>query len=136
MDGKPKIEETTVFAPVFNSDGLLPCVTVDADSGSVLMLAWMNDAALRTTLESGVAHYWSRSRRKLWKKGETSGAIQHIVSVSIDCDQDAVLLKVRPDNIVQTCHTGRSHCFYRTIVADPSEPTGLTLRFGDSPKKD
>ncbi len=133
MESEPTIEETTVFDPVYNADGLLPCITVDAENGTVLMLAWMNEAALRLTLDSGIAHYWSRSRQKMWKKGETSGAIQHVVSASIDCDQDTLLLKVRPENIDQTCHTGRSTCFYRTILKNPDHSSGLELIFNDDP---
>lgn len=131
MASDKSIDETAVLAPAFNADGLLPCITVDASDGTVLMMAWMNDAALRMTLETGVAHYWSRSRRMLWKKGETSGAFQHVVSASIDCDQDTLLLRVRADNIGQTCHTGRKTCFYRTIVSDPADPSGFKLEIDD-----
>ena len=127
MTANDTVEETTIFTPAYNADGLLPCITVDASNGAVLMMAWMNDEAIRTTLETGVAHYWSRSRQTLWKKGETSGSVQHVVSASLDCDQDTLLLKVRPDNIGQTCHTGRKTCFYRTIVNDPEDPSGLRL---------
>jgi phosphoribosyl-AMP cyclohydrolase len=97
------------------------------------MMAWMNDEALRKTLDTGIAHYWSRSRRTLWKKGETSGALQHVVSASIDCDQDTLLLSVRADNIGQTCHTARNTCFYRTIVRDPADPSGFKLLIDDGP---
>ena len=116
------IEETIRFMPAFNADGLLPCVTVDARTGAVLMAAWMNRAALDLTLESGMAHYWSRSRQTLWKKGATSGALQHVVSARVDCDQDTVLLSVTMENPQDTCHTGRETCFYRRIVAGTSGP--------------
>jgi len=81
----------------------------------VLMVAWMNAEALRLTLETGAAHYWSRSRRSLWKKGETSGQIQSVVEVRVDCDQDAVLLKVRPQGDGGACHVGFRSCFYRVV---------------------
>ena len=109
------IEESDHFSPRFGSDGLLPCVTVDARTGAVLMLAWMNAEALSATLSTGVAHYWSRSRRRLWKKGETSGALQNVVEALTDCDQDTLLLRVAVDKPEATCHTGRETCFYRSV---------------------
>ena len=133
MDSETAIEETTAFRPAYNADGLLPCITVDAQDGTVLMMAWMNEAALKLTLETGIAHYWSRSRKEMWKKGETSGAIQHVIAASIDCDQDTLLLTVRPEKIEQTCHTGRSSCFYRTITKDPDQPSGMKLILNDHP---
>ena len=109
------IEESDRFDPRFDADGLLPCIAVDADSGDVLMMAWMNEAALRRTLESGLAHYWSRSRRALWKKGETSGALQRVVEIRTDCDQDVLLIRVAVADRAGTCHTGRRTCFYRRL---------------------
>jgi phosphoribosyl-AMP cyclohydrolase len=109
------IEESDRFTPRFGSDGLLPCITVDAASGAVLMLAWMNDEALRRTLATGFMHYWSRSRQQLWKKGETSGALQRLVALETDCDQDALLARVSVADLTQTCHTGRPSCFYRVV---------------------
>lgn len=106
--------ETTELRPRFDEGGLLPAIAQDADTGEVLMLAWMNAEALQSTLATGRAVYWSRSRQLLWRKGDTSGHEQHVVSVRIDCDQDAVLLKVR--QIDSACHTGRRSCFYRTIT--------------------
>jgi phosphoribosyl-AMP cyclohydrolase len=106
--------ETTELRPRFDQGGLLPAIAQDADTGEVLMLAWMNAEALQSTLATGRAVYWSRSRQLLWRKGDTSGHEQHVVSVWIDCDQDAVLLKVR--QIDSACHTGRRSCFYRTIT--------------------
>jgi phosphoribosyl-AMP cyclohydrolase len=129
MTADTKIEETERFLPAFNADGLIPCIAVDAQTGAVLMMAWMNEEALRLTVETGIAHYWSRSRRSLWKKGETSGALQRIVSVKTDCDQDTILLSVNVDKPEDTCHTGRNTCFYRSIVADPANPGGLKLDF-------
>lgn len=106
-------------AVAFNSDGLVPAVAQQHDTGEVLMLAWMNAEALQQTIDAGRAVYWSRSRQSLWRKGDTSGHEQHIVEIRVDCDQDAVLLKVRQTGAA--CHTGRRSCFYR--IASPS---GLT----------
>ena len=96
----------------WNADGLVPAIAQDADSGQVLMLAWMNRAALVETLASGRAVYWSRSRRALWRKGETSGHSQQVREVRLDCDGDAVLLRVTQAGGI-ACHTGRSSCFFR-----------------------
>lgn len=108
-------EEGAVFAPRFDANGLVTAVTVDAGSGEVLMLAHMNEAALRATLETGVVHYWSRSRGALWKKGETSGEVQKLVEMRTDCDQDALVLKVEQTGRGAACHTGRVSCFYRAV---------------------
>ena len=97
-------EETDEFLPVFNADGLIPCVTVDARSGAVLMMAWMNMDALRQTIETRVAHYWSRSRQTLWEKGETSGNTLALEGMRVDCDGDALLVRAAPAG--PTCHTG------------------------------
>ena len=109
------IEESGRFTPHFDGDGLLPCVTVEAESGDVLMVAWMNREALQATLETGFVHYWSRSRKALWKKGETSGALQRVVELRTDCDQDVILARVAVTERAGTCHTGRPSCFYRSI---------------------
>jgi phosphoribosyl-AMP cyclohydrolase len=109
------IEETDRFRPRFDAAGLMPCIAVDAATGEVLMLAWVNAVALAETLATGTAHYWSRSRRRLWKKGETSGAVQRIVEVRTDCDQDAILYRVEVARREATCHTGRTTCFYRRV---------------------
>ena len=111
----PGIEESDRFTPRFGPDGLIPCITTDATTGEVLMMAWMNADALSLTLESGRAHYWSRSRQAIWKKGETSGAEQRVVELRTDCDQDVVLVRAEVSNRAGTCHTGRSHCFYRSV---------------------
>jgi phosphoribosyl-AMP cyclohydrolase len=107
------MESETTLAPRFDSAGLLPAVAQDAETGEVLMLAWMNREALRLTLETGQATYWSRTRSQLWRKGETSGHVQHVVEVRIDCDQDAILLRVR--QVGPACHTGERSCFYRRV---------------------
>jgi len=109
------LEEGSAFAPRFDSNGLMTVVTVEADSNEVLMLAHMNAEALSLTLETGIAHYWSRSRSKLWKKGETSGELQEVVSLRTDCDQDALVMTVRQTGRGAACHTGRKTCFYREV---------------------
>jgi len=108
-------EEGSEFAPHFDAQGLIAAITSDAMTGEILMFAYMNETALRLSLETGIAHYWSRSRQKLWKKGETSGNMQHIVEMRVDCDQDALWLKVQVAGDGVSCHTGRNSCFYRTI---------------------
>jgi phosphoribosyl-AMP cyclohydrolase len=110
-----EVEEGTVLMPRFGPDGLVTCVTTDAGSGEVLMVAHMNGEALARTIASGEAWYWSRSRRELWRKGATSGQTQTVVEMRVDCDQDAVWLKVRVGGDGGSCHTGRRSCFYRSI---------------------
>lgn len=101
--------------PEFSTEGLIVCVTIDAINASVLMVAWMNDEALAKTIETGQAHYWSRSRKQLWHKGKKSGATQSVVDMRVDCDQDAILLMVRTNDIGSACHTGHSTCFFRSV---------------------
>jgi phosphoribosyl-AMP cyclohydrolase len=108
-------EEGLAFEPKFGPDGLATCVTVDALRGDVLMVAHMNEAALRATLATGVLHYWSRSRGALWRKGETSGQTQTLVELRVDCDQDAFLALVEVGGDGGACHTGRRSCFYRRV---------------------
>lgn len=110
---KTTLEEGSTLSPRFDAHGLVTVIAVDAADGAVLMLAHMNAEALALTLETGIAHYWSRSRNQLWKKGETSGNLQHVEELRVDCDQDAVLLTVRVAGHDATCHTGRRSCFYR-----------------------
>jgi phosphoribosyl-AMP cyclohydrolase len=109
-------EEGAVFAPRFDASGLITAIVTDAKDGHLLMVAHMNADALRLTLETGIAHYWSRSRKSLWKKGETSGNLQTVVEMRTDCDQDALWLKVTVAGDGPTCHTGRRSCFYRRVV--------------------
>lgn len=104
--------------PRFDAAGLVTAVVTDHASGELLMVAHMNDQALAETLSTGIAHYWSRSRNALWRKGETSGALQSVREVRVDCDQDAVWLKVAVAKTADTCHTGRSTCFYRVVAGD------------------
>ena len=108
-----QLEEGTAFAPRFDAAGLVTVVTTEAGTNEVLMLAHMNAEALSLTLETGIAHYWSRSRGKLWKKGETSGELQEVVELRTDCDQDAIVLVVNQAGRGAACHTGRKSCFYR-----------------------
>ena len=122
LRSKEEIEEGSVLAPRFGPDGLMTCVTTDASTGEVLMVAHMNEDALRRTIETGEAWYWSRSRRELWHKGATSGQIQTVAEMRIDCDQDALWLKVRVAGDGGCCHTGRRSCFYR-MVSGGSEPS-------------
>jgi phosphoribosyl-AMP cyclohydrolase len=129
-----EIEETTSFAPRFGADGLIPVTVTSATTGEVLMLAYMNAEALARTIESGEAHYWSRSRDRLWRKGEESGNIQRVVELRTDCDQDALWLKVEMLGVDAACHTGRRSCFYRAVPLGKGEPKGHSLRFVEAEK--
>jgi phosphoribosyl-AMP cyclohydrolase len=111
-------EEGANFAPRFDTLGLITAVVTDAADGALLMVAHMNAEALELTLSTGVAHYWSRSRKSLWKKGEVSGNFQNVEEVRTDCDQDVVWLKVRVSGHDATCHTGRRSCFYRLVKGE------------------
>jgi phosphoribosyl-AMP cyclohydrolase len=128
---KKTLEESIDFTPKFDAHGLLTAIVTDAGDGLPLMVAHMNAEALALTLQTGIAHYWSRSRKAIWKKGETSGNSQRVVEMRTDCDQDAVWLKVEVAGHDATCHTGRRSCFYRTVslkderavlAGDGSEP--------------
>jgi phosphoribosyl-AMP cyclohydrolase len=128
-----QLEEGTAFAPRFDAAGLVTVVTVEASSNDVLMVAHMNAQALALTLETGIAHYWSRSRGKIWKKGETSGELQEVVELRTDCDQDAMVLVVNQTGRGAACHTGRKSCFYRRATLSGGkavlEDTGLPVLF-------
>ncbi len=118
--------------PKFDADGLITAVVTDAESGDVLMVAHMNEEALRKTIASGEAWYYSRSRKALWKKGETSGHVQRVIELRVDCDQDALWLRVDQQG-PGACHTGRRSCFYRAI---PLGKTGaVMLEFRDAEKQ-
>jgi phosphoribosyl-AMP cyclohydrolase len=121
------LEEGVALTPKFDADGLVTCVTTDAGSGEVLMVAHMNAVALARTIATGEAWYYSRSRRALWKKGETSGHTQRVVEMRMDCDQDAVWIKV--DQAGGACHTGRRSCFYRAVPVGTAGT--VTLEFRD-----
>ena len=120
---KAQLEEGGAFTPRFGADGLITVVVTDAGDGALLMVAHMNAQALALTMKTGIAHYWSRSRNELWKKGETSGNFQRVEELRTDCDQDAVWLKVSVAGDGATCHTGRRSCFYRIVETD-----GLSAR--------
>lgn len=109
-------EQGTRFMPRFDGQGLLAAMAVDVTDNRPLMLAWMNEEALRRTRETGTAHFWSRSRQALWKKGETSGNVLEVVEILVDCDQDALVLRCRPAG--PACHTGAPTCFYRKLEGD------------------
>jgi phosphoribosyl-AMP cyclohydrolase len=126
-----EVEEGLAFAPKFDADGLVTCVATDARSGDVLMVAHMNAEALQKTIASGEAWYFSSSRRALWKKGETSGHAQRVVEMRIDCDQDAVWIKVEQAG-PGACHTGRRSCFYRAVPL--GQGGAVTLEFQDGEK--
>lgn len=121
------IEEGLTFSPRYDAAGLVTCVATDARTGDVLMVAHMNDDALRKTIASGEAWYYSRSRQALWRKGETSGHTQRVTEMRLDCDQDAVWIKVEQTGAA--CHTGRASCFYRAVT--PGEGGAVTLTFVD-----
>lgn len=120
------VEEGTVLRPKFDAAGLLTCVTTDAGTGEVLMVAHMNAEALHKTVESGTAWYFSRSRNRLWQKGESSGHLQRVKDIRIDCDQDAIWLRVDQQGGA-ACHTGRQSCFYRAVVSDGAGVVGLQI---------
>ena len=141
-----QVEEGFALAPKFDADGLIPCITTDANAGEVLMLGYMNSEALQRTVATGKAHYWSRSRQCIWRKGATSGLIQEVVELRIDDDQDAVWLRVKVAGSGASCHVGYRSCFYRSVeLGGPSDgPARLVFTesrksfdskdvYGDSP---
>lgn len=141
------IEEGATFAPKFDEAGLIAAVATDADTGDVLMFAWMNAEALAHTIETGHAHFYSRSRARQWKKGEESGNILEVVELRTDCDQDAIWMKVRVAGAGAACHTGRKSCFYRAVPLGPGDLAQLDMKavggapifdpasvYGDKPK--
>ena len=125
------IEEGLALAPKFDADGLVTCVATDAKSGDVLMVAHMNAEALQKTIATGEAWYFSRSRKKLWRKGETSGHGQRVVEMRVDCDQDSLWIKVEQQG-AGACHTGRRSCFYRAVPL--GKTGGVMLEFRDADK--
>ncbi len=129
---KADLEEGDRLTPKFGPDGLVTCVTTDARTHEVLMLAHMNAEALRKSIETGIAHYWSRSRKELWRKGDTSGQVQTIVEMRVDCDQDAVWIKVTVGGDGNSCHTGRRSCFYRSVPVGPDASGDTVLRFDET----
>ena len=128
-------EEGLDFQPKFDASGLVTCVATDAATGDVLMVAHMNDEALRKTIATGEAWYFSRSRNALWRKGESSGHTQRVVEMRTDCDQDAIWLKVETAGAGAACHTGRRSCFYRAIPVGASPGGGVSLSFVDAERQ-
>jgi phosphoribosyl-AMP cyclohydrolase len=122
VDNK-NVEETNDFSPRFDANGLITAVAQDVKSGEILMVAYMNKEALEKTIETGLATYYSRSRKKLWTKGEQSGHIQKVEQILVDCDQDCIVLKVNVE--AGQCHVGYQSCFYRAVRTD----TGMKLEF-------
>ena len=129
MSNKKEIEESLNFTPKIECCGLIPCITTCAKSGDVLMFAFMNKEALDKTIETGEAHYYSRSRRELWHKGATSGMIQKVVEMRTDCDQDCIWIKVESN---PACHTGRKSCFYREIEVGTKPSDENKMKFIDA----
>ncbi len=127
-----EVEEGRTLSPKFDAGGLVTCVATDARTGDVLMVAHMNAAALARTIETGEAWYFSRSRQALWRKGETSGHVQRVVEMRVDCDQDAVWIKVEQAGGA-ACHTGRRSCFYRAVPLG-ARAGAVTLEFRDAEK--
>jgi phosphoribosyl-AMP cyclohydrolase len=112
---KRALEHGVTLTPRFDAHGLITAIVTDAGDGTLLMVAHMNAEALGLTIETGIGHFWSRSRGQLWKKGETSGSILAVEEIRVDCDQDAVLLRVKVEGDGATCHTGARSCFYRVV---------------------
>ena len=121
-DDKSELEDAGDFTPHFDDRGLITAIVTDAGDGELLMVAHMNAQALALTIQTGIAHYFSRSRGKIWKKGETSGNLQTVKEIRTDCDQDAIWLKVEVAGHDATCQTGRRSCFYRTITLEDGKP--------------
>jgi phosphoribosyl-AMP cyclohydrolase len=122
-----EVEQGLVLEPKFDADGLIAAVATDAASGEVLMFAWMNAEALRLTIDTGTAHFWSRSRNRLWKKGEESGNVLSVAEMRVDCDQDAVWLRVTVGGEGKACHTGERSCFYRRVAIGPAKGAGAAV---------
>ena len=130
------VETGTALSPKFDADGLIVAIAVDADKGDVLMVAHMNAEALARTIETGDAWFWSRSRQRLWRKGEASGNTLRLTDLRVDCDQDAILLKVRVGGGGVVCHTGHRSCFYRSVPVGQAPNPALALVFDEAmPRK-
>ncbi len=126
---KAELESNLDFAPKFDGDGLIPAIVTDAGTGEVLMFAFMNAEALALTVESGIVHFWSRSRAELWKKGAESGNMFNVVEMRTDCDQDVILVRVAVEGDGHACHTGRRSCFYRVLPVKGPEGAKGHLAF-------
>ena len=141
MMEKKELEEGLDFKPNFDEKNLIPCITTCNTSGKVLMFAFMNQEALEKTIQSGEAHYWSRSRQSLWHKGESSGYTQKVIEMRTDCDQDCIWLRVEvntpEDNRenAAACHTGRKTCFYREIEVGYQNISDTKMRFTEDSER-
>ena len=122
-----EIERGDVFQPKFGPDGLIPAIVTDADTGDVLMFAWMNAEALALTVETGLAHFWTRSRQRIWKKGEESGNLLRVREIRTDCDQDVLWLKAHVEGNGVACHTGARSCFYRALSQQRTDDGAIRL---------
>ena len=128
------VEEGQTLAPKFNEEGILPVVVTESESGAVLMVGFMNKNALEKTIQTKEAHYWSRSRQTLWKKGESSGMVHKVDEILIDDDQDSVWLKVSISGIGASCHVGYKSCFYRSIPSENQINLDLELKWEEKEK--
>ncbi|WP_018687618.1 phosphoribosyl-AMP cyclohydrolase [Ahrensia kielensis] len=133
---KQELDSGDLFRPRFNEAGLITAIAVDAEDNTILMVAYMNAEALQLSLQTGIAHYWSRSRNALWKKGETSGNVQIIAEIRTDCDQDVVMMRVRTQDSGANCHTGRKSCFYRSLEVADDGKVVLSFDEKDQPRFD
>ena len=122
-----QIERGDTFQPKFGPDGLIPAIVTDADTGDVLMFAWMNAEALALTIETGLAHFWTRSRQRIWKKGEESGNLLRVQEIRTDCDQDVLWLKAHVEGNGVACHTGARSCFYRALSQQRTDDGAVRL---------
>jgi phosphoribosyl-AMP cyclohydrolase len=129
-DAGTDLEEGLALTPKFDDGGLVTCVATDAATGDLLMVAHMNAEALAKTIATGEAWYYSRSRRALWRKGETSGHTQRVVEMRVDCDQDAVWIRV--EQVAGACHTGRRSCFYRAVPLGQQQGRAVKLEFSEA----
>lgn len=114
-------DEITEFLPQFDENGLIPAITQDIHDQEIKMMAWMNEEALKLTVETGYVHYWGRTVQRIWKKGETSGHVQKVVEIRVDCDQDCLLILIEQTG--GACHTGRKSCFYRSLEGTDGQYT-------------
>lgn len=124
---KSDLESGLAFTPKFDADGLIPAIVTDAGSGEVLMFAFMNAEALALSIETGIVHFWSRSRASLWKKGAESGNMLNIVEMRADCDQDVLWVRVNVEGDGKACHTGRRSCFYRIVKSNDGADVRLAF---------
>ncbi len=131
---KEEIEDGSGFMPKFDQNGLIPCIATSAKTGDVLMFAFMNEEALQKTIETGEAHYWSRSRGELWHKGASSGFVQKVTDMRVDCDQDCLWISVEVTGDEAACHKGYQSCFYRSVPVGQKPDKALNLNMNKTEK--